>query len=109
MDERFALTGNAATWTDPTGTGNATLTEPSIYVAQGASPWALGLYTRALLKDADRRMPALPSGTLRLDQGETLTCVRNSRSAAGDGLFLDRNQPHRTTSCSMTTTISLRS
>ena len=73
VDERFALTGNAATWTDPTGTGNATLTEPSIYVAQGASPWALGLYTRALLKDADRRMPALPSGTLRLDQGETLT------------------------------------
>jgi len=30
VDERFALTGNAATWTDPTGTGNATLTEPSI-------------------------------------------------------------------------------
>ena len=73
VNERFALTGNAATWTDPTGTGSATLKEPSIYVSQGASPWALGVYARALLKDADRRMPALPSGSLRLDQGETLT------------------------------------
>ena len=73
VNERFALKGSAATWTDPTGTGSATVKEPSVYVAQGASPWALGLYARALLKDADRRMPALPSGNLRLDQGETLT------------------------------------
>jgi imidazolonepropionase-like amidohydrolase len=73
VNERFALSGNAATWTDPTGAGSATLKEPSLYIAQGASPWALGLYARALLKDADRRMPALPSGSLRLDQGESLT------------------------------------
>jgi imidazolonepropionase-like amidohydrolase len=74
LNERFALTGNAATWTDPTGTGSTTLKEPSIYVAQGASPWALGLYARALLKDADRHMPALPSGSLRIEQqGDALT------------------------------------
>jgi imidazolonepropionase-like amidohydrolase len=74
VNERFALTGNAATWTDPTGTGSTTLKEPSIYVAQGASPWALGLYARALLRDADRHMPALPSGSLRLEQqGNALT------------------------------------
>ena len=74
VSERFALTGNAATWTDPIGTGSTTLKEPSIYVAQGASPWALGLYARALLRDADRHMPALPSGSLRLEQqGNALT------------------------------------
>jgi len=73
VNERFALTGIRATWTDPAGTGSASLTEPSLYVAQGASPWALGLYARALLKDADRRLPALPSGSLRLDEGDPLT------------------------------------
>jgi imidazolonepropionase-like amidohydrolase len=73
VNERFTVTGNTATWTDPVGTGSATLKEPNIYVAQGASPWAFGLYARALLKDADQRMPALPSGTLRLVQGDAVT------------------------------------
>jgi imidazolonepropionase-like amidohydrolase len=68
VDESFALAGAQATWTDSTGKGRAAVREPSLYVAQGASPWAAGLYARALLKDSDRQMAALPGGTLRLEK-----------------------------------------
>ncbi|SNS65913.1 Imidazolonepropionase [Sphingomonas laterariae] len=70
--EQFAIKGRTATWTDSTGPGSARLAEPSLYVGQSASPWALGLYARALLKDADGTLPTLPGGTLRLAKGDVL-------------------------------------
>ncbi len=66
VSESFARTGAKASWTDSTGKGSATVRQPSIYVAQSGSPWSIGLYARALLKDGDGSMPALPGGTLRL-------------------------------------------
>lgn len=73
VDERFATTGGKATWTDSTGSGGAAVKAPSLYVAQNGSAWALGLYARALMQDADGSMPALPGGTVRLKKGETLS------------------------------------
>ena len=73
VDERFALAGGKATWTDSVGEGSATVTEPSLYIGQAASPWSLGLYAAALLKDADRRLPALPGGAVRVVPGEALS------------------------------------
>lgn len=70
--ENFALAGTAASWTDAAGPQTATVKEPSLYVAQSASPWSLGLYARALMKDSDQSIPALPGGTLKLTKGETL-------------------------------------
>jgi len=75
VDESFSLNGRRARWTDSTGSGNATVTEPSLYVPQSGSPWALWLQANALLKDADHAMPALPGGTLRLTKGETLSAT----------------------------------
>ena len=73
VDERFALAGGKATWTDSVGEGSATVTEPSLYIGQAASPWSLGLYAAALLKDADRSLPALPGGAVRVVPGEALS------------------------------------
>ncbi|MDB5700636.1 MAG: amidohydrolase [Sphingomonadales bacterium] len=73
VNEQFTLTGTKADWTDSTGKGSSTVREPSVYIAQGASPYASGLYARALLKDADNTMPALPGGTVHLQKGEALT------------------------------------
>jgi imidazolonepropionase-like amidohydrolase len=73
VEEHFSVKGKTASWTDSVGKGSATVKEPSLYVAQSGSPWSLGLYARALLKDGDQQMPALPGGTLRLDKGEPLT------------------------------------
>ncbi|WP_414902033.1 amidohydrolase family protein [Sphingomonas flavalba] len=72
VSESFSRKGSRASWVDSTGKGSATVGEPSLYVAQGGSPWSVGLYARALLKDADHQMPALPGGSLRLEKGEAV-------------------------------------
>lgn len=71
-DEHFALADGRATWTDATGDGAASVEEPSLYVTQFGSPYALYIYARALLHDADHAMPALPGGELRLTRLETV-------------------------------------
>jgi imidazolonepropionase-like amidohydrolase len=73
VDERFDLRAKRATWTDSTGKGSATLSEPTLYVGQSSSPWALGVYARALLKDPDQRLPALPGGTITLQKAAAVT------------------------------------
>jgi imidazolonepropionase-like amidohydrolase len=69
VDERFDLKNKRASWTDSTGKGSVTLSEPALYVGQSASPWALGMYARALLKDADVQLPTLPGGMVALEKG----------------------------------------
>ena len=67
VDETFRLDGAQASWRDATGPGSTTVKGPALYVAQSASPWALGLYARALAK-AGGSLPALPGGALKLEQ-----------------------------------------
>ena len=72
VEERFRLDGATATWKDSMGPGSAAVKEPHLYIGQAASPWALGVYARALLKDKDGRIPALPSGELALEKAGTV-------------------------------------
>ena len=72
VEEHFARTGNAATWTDSTGKGSAAAAPGAVYVAQSGSPWSTGLYARAIMKAGGTTLPALPGGTLRLTKGETI-------------------------------------
>jgi hypothetical protein len=71
--EHFSRKGTHAEWVDSTGKGHATIRTPSIYLSQSGSPWANGIYARALLKTSDKQMSALPGGVLRLEKGETIT------------------------------------
>ncbi|MEG3176472.1 amidohydrolase family protein [Sphingomonas sp. RB3P16] len=73
VSETFAKSGTTARWTDSTGPGQSVVRAPSLYVAQSGSPWALGLYARALLKRPNGELPALPGGALKLAKGETLS------------------------------------
>ncbi|MBI1392996.1 MAG: amidohydrolase family protein [Alphaproteobacteria bacterium] len=73
VTESFSLNKDRATWADTAGGGAARIDEPTLYVAQHASPFAAGLAAEALLADADRTMPALPSGALTLTEIETFT------------------------------------
>jgi hypothetical protein len=73
VSEHFVRKGPQATWVDSTGKGGATVATSSLYVAQSGSPWSDGVYARALLKSADRTLAVLPSGTLNIEAGETLT------------------------------------
>lgn len=80
VDERFALADGKATWKDSVGDGSAAVGEPSLYIGQAASPWSLGLYARALLQDADRTLPALPGGEVRVAVGEPLSVTDGKQS-----------------------------
>jgi imidazolonepropionase-like amidohydrolase len=71
IDERFSRTGTEATWVDAAGPGSAQVKGKALYVAQSASPWALGLYARAL-HNAGGRLAALPAGELSLETVERL-------------------------------------
>jgi len=73
VDEQFVMAGGQASWKDSTGTGSTTPEEPSLYVAQESSPYAIAVYAQALLADDDHSMPVLPGGTLRLDEIEKLS------------------------------------
>lgn len=89
IDETFRREGDAARWTDSTGSGSAEGAGPAIYVAQEGSPWALGLYARALLADEDRTIPALPGGTLSLSEGAPVTLgERSFRAVSIHGIGL---------------------
>lgn len=76
--EHFMRKGARGEWVDSTGKGHSTIHTPSIYLAQSSSPWANGVYARALLKVADRQLPALPGGVLKLEKGETFTVQGNA-------------------------------
>ncbi len=68
VDERFSLSGKRASWTDSTGSGSTTLKQPALYIGQSSSPWAYGMYARALMKQADAKLLALPGGTVSLQR-----------------------------------------
>ena len=70
INESFSMQRGTARWTDSTGSGTAKPKGAAIYVAQEGSPWAAGMYARALLADDDRSLPALPGGALSLAELE---------------------------------------
>lgn len=72
VDEHFERIDESVRWQDAVGPGEAATASDALYVAQSGTPWALGLYARALLADADRKRATLPGGELRLEEGDTL-------------------------------------
>lgn len=72
VDERYELSGDQASWTDSTGEGSATVSEPTLYVPQNGSPYSLAVTARALLADDDMTLSALPGGQLSLQAIEDL-------------------------------------
>ncbi len=89
VDERFDRNGNAVRWQDSMGPGSATASGSALYVAQNGSPWALGVYARALLQRNDRAMAALPGGELRLQPlGEAQVEGASYRAFALTGIDL---------------------
>jgi hypothetical protein len=94
--ESFRLRGRRATWSDAAGPGSATVADPSLYISQHASLWAPGLYARALLKDADKEMPALPGGRVRLEKIEDLHKRNRSGQAAIDAAQTGRTDDRTT-------------
>eukprot|EP01037_Dinobryon_pediforme_P017707 gene17707-17921_t len=72
VSEHFRQSASRAEWTDSTGQGSAKLTARGLYVAQAGSPWAEGIYARALLKAPGQTLATLPGGALKLEKGEAI-------------------------------------
>ncbi|WP_235525129.1 MULTISPECIES: amidohydrolase family protein [unclassified Sphingomonas] len=68
VHERFARDAAVARWTDAGGPRDSKLDGKALYLGQAASPWALGLYARALLKAPGGTLPALPGGQVRIER-----------------------------------------
>ena len=80
VEEHFAKSGAQASWTDAAGKGEAFANTRAVYVAQSGSPWATGLYARAIIKAGGNTLPALPGGMLTLNKGETISVTGDGKS-----------------------------
>jgi hypothetical protein len=94
VTERFDTQDGQARWTDAAGSGKARSDGQQLYAAQSSSPWALGLYARALLADGRNSMPALPAGEITLEAGDDLLlggqgALLKARSYAVGGLDMN--------------------
>ena len=70
IEETFGRSGTTSTWRDAAGPGS-TKGPAKLYIAQSASPYALQLYARAILK-AGGTLAVLPAGTLTMTKRDTM-------------------------------------
>jgi len=70
IDETFGRSGMTSTWRDAAGPGSAK-GPAKLYIAQSASPYALQVYARAILK-AGGTLTVLPAGTLTMTKRDTM-------------------------------------
>lgn len=73
VDERYRWSDNEACWQSQADEGCERREEPPLYIENDGSPWALGLYARALLAAPDRSRAVLPAGEISLSELERIT------------------------------------
>ncbi|MFT5295933.1 MAG: hypothetical protein ACI9YH_001949, partial [Colwellia sp.] len=95
VDEQFSLEGNIAKWQSSAESGNADFDNSALYIAQNASPYALYVYAKALLSEANHSMSALPSGVLTINEVDKIelkdasNIIINATIYAINGIELD--------------------
>jgi hypothetical protein len=68
VDEQLTWKDGVARWMSQADAGEVRAAAPQLYVANDASPWALGLYARLLSKSANHSLDVLPRGTMQLEK-----------------------------------------
>jgi hypothetical protein len=72
VDENYHWEDGTATWQSQADDGSVSAPEPAMYIGGDSSPWALEMYAKALLADADHKLDVLPAGEVTLELLETL-------------------------------------
>ena len=72
VHEALQWRGGVEHWVSQADQGETAAAHPRLYIANDGSPWALGLYARALLKAPNHSLDVLPTGTLRLEKARSL-------------------------------------
>jgi hypothetical protein len=79
MHEEMAWQAGRLTWKGEAETGSLSDGESRLYLANDASPWALGVYARAALLAPGHRVAVAPKGTLRIDELACTPLLVNGR------------------------------
>lgn len=82
IDEHFKIEGGKATWIDATGSSEAEVTKPSVYINQFGSPYTYFIQAQVLLNTPEMIAPGLPGGRLELTKMEALKTVTDSTELA---------------------------
>ncbi|MFO1468705.1 MAG: amidohydrolase family protein [Steroidobacteraceae bacterium] len=80
VKESYRRAGHEAIWRSLNDSGKARADAGRVYVATDSSPWAYGLYLRALLRRPDLQLSALPTGTLKAEKLREITVGQGARS-----------------------------
>lgn len=78
--ETYRWQNGQASWRSQADEGSAAAAQPRLYIVNDHSPYALGLYARALLADADHQIDVLPAGRLRIERVRALTIGEGPRA-----------------------------
>lgn len=73
VDERFDWADGGARWASQADQGAVAALEPTLYIVNDDSPWALGVYARAALASHDRKLDVLPAGRIALARLREMT------------------------------------
>jgi hypothetical protein len=73
VDETYRWSDGAATWRSQADRGTVAAPQTAMYIGGDSSPWALGMYVRALLAAPGQALDVLPSGRMKLETVETLS------------------------------------
>lgn len=79
--EQFAWRGDRATWRTAGDRGTVSASQTHLYLANDASPYALGLYLEALSRTPSMSLPAWPSGELRAQRLRDVEIAGQSATA----------------------------
>jgi len=77
VSEKYSWQAGHASWTCQADHGEVKSAQPSLYVVNDDSPWALFVYARALLQTRSHSLDVLPRGSMRL------SVVRDQAVGAG--------------------------
>lgn len=78
LNETYRWEAGRAEWSSQADSGAVEAPAPMPYVSADASPWALGLFARVLLREPDGEADVLPSGRLRLEELHKMTAGPDS-------------------------------
>jgi imidazolonepropionase-like amidohydrolase len=78
--EDYRWDQGVARWTSQADAGERKAPVPALYVVNDGSPWAIGVYARALLQAPGLRLDAVPGGRLQLER------LQDEAVGSGDAL-----------------------
>lgn len=68
VDESYRWHSGNASWSSQADRGEQRVDANAMYIANNASPWSLGLYVRAALRAPGRKLAAVPTGTIGVEE-----------------------------------------